>query len=201
MRYRRLLVALVVGGAAFGIASAVQASIPDSDGIVHACYTKNNLHGYPTGALRAIDTDKINGRCTPDENPVDLATPQYVQNVVTSTINPTSFMIRASGTGGPGTLQGNFFCGTGYIATDFSVAASNNTLASNTLINVLTMYNEGEVLTGTPDTFGHLFATLTGSVTLTIHGTCVDGRVFGQPGPVAPINQAQKQATITMSVG
>jgi len=200
MRYKRFLVALAVGGAAFGIASAVQASIPDSSGIVHACYAKNNLHGYPTGTLRAIDTANINGRCTPDENPVDLATPQYVQNVVTSTINATSFMIRASGTGGPGTLQGNFFCGTGYIATDFSVGANANSPASNVLINVLTMYNEGETLTGPPDTFGHLYATLTGSVTCTIHGTCVDGRVFNLPGPVAPINQAKKQATITTTV-
>ena len=47
----RLLAALAVGGAMFGIATAVQASIPDGNGVIHACFAKNN------GALRAIDTD------------------------------------------------------------------------------------------------------------------------------------------------
>ncbi|HEX3455695.1 MAG TPA: hypothetical protein VHS03_13795 [Gaiellaceae bacterium] len=38
MRFRRLLVLVAAGGAAFGIASAVQASIPDASGVAHACY-------------------------------------------------------------------------------------------------------------------------------------------------------------------
>jgi hypothetical protein len=48
-RGRRILVGLVAAGAAFGIASAVRADIPDG-GVIHACYQQ---HG---GALRVIDT-------------------------------------------------------------------------------------------------------------------------------------------------
>jgi hypothetical protein len=56
----RLLIALVVGGALFGIATAVQADIPDS-GVIHACYQKVN------GQLRVIDTSQ-GGTCRPNEN-------------------------------------------------------------------------------------------------------------------------------------
>jgi len=35
----RLLLALAVGGAVFGIATAVRADIPDS-GVIHGCYGK-----------------------------------------------------------------------------------------------------------------------------------------------------------------
>ena len=36
-RGSRILLALAVGGAVFGIASAVQASIPDANGVIHGC--------------------------------------------------------------------------------------------------------------------------------------------------------------------
>ena len=42
----RVLVALVVGGAVFGIATAVQASIPDASGVIHGCYFK-----FPNGEM------------------------------------------------------------------------------------------------------------------------------------------------------
>jgi collagen triple helix repeat protein len=48
----RLLLALAAGAAVFGIATAVQATIPDSKGVIHACYAKIS------GALRVIDTAK-----------------------------------------------------------------------------------------------------------------------------------------------
>jgi hypothetical protein len=48
-RGARLLVALAVGGALFGIAAAVQASIPDPAGVIHGCYKTNK------GDLRVID--------------------------------------------------------------------------------------------------------------------------------------------------
>jgi hypothetical protein len=199
MRSKRVLVALAVAGATFGVATAVQASIPDASGIVHACYTANNLQGYPPGALRAIDTAKINGRCSQNEAPVDLATPQYVQNVVTSTINQTSFMIIASGQiPGPNEIIGNFFCGAGYVATDFATGATDNTFASNALFSVHSFYNEGEVLNGTPNEFGHIFFHISASAGVTIHGTCVDGRVFGLPGPAAPVKLAKSQARVTL---
>src|SRR5947209_18401877 len=67
----RLLVALAVGGAAFGIATAVQASIPDANGVIHACYNTSLAHGNPVGALRVVDTAAVNGRCASWEKPLE----------------------------------------------------------------------------------------------------------------------------------
>jgi len=65
-RGSRLVLALAVGGAVFGIASAVQASIPDSNGVIHGCYAKA---GNPSqGALRVIDSSAA---CKPIENPLN----------------------------------------------------------------------------------------------------------------------------------
>ena len=49
MQARKLLVGLAAAGAAFGIATAVQAAIPDAQGVIHACYDANN------GNLRVVD--------------------------------------------------------------------------------------------------------------------------------------------------
>jgi hypothetical protein len=62
-RSGRVLVALAVGGAVFGIATAVQASIPDATGVFHGCYKQNN------GQLRVIDTGAAQA-CLPSENSV-----------------------------------------------------------------------------------------------------------------------------------
>jgi hypothetical protein len=67
---RRLLLAFAIGSAMFGIASAVQASIPDSTGVIHGCYNTSNAHGVPTGGLRLVDTGKINSLCASWERPV-----------------------------------------------------------------------------------------------------------------------------------
>jgi len=55
----RLLLALVVGGAFFGIATVVQADIPDG-GVIHGCYKTVG------GSLRVIDTS-AGGSCNPSE--------------------------------------------------------------------------------------------------------------------------------------
>ncbi len=52
----KLFVTVAVAGAVFGIATAVQASIPDSSGVIHGCYAKTSKGQQPAGALRAIDT-------------------------------------------------------------------------------------------------------------------------------------------------
>ncbi len=67
----RLVLAVAVGGAVFGIASAVQASIPDASGVIHGCYNTQLAHGSPTGALRVIDTSKPNGNCASWEAPLN----------------------------------------------------------------------------------------------------------------------------------
>jgi hypothetical protein len=81
---RRLLLALVVAGAGFGIATGVQASIPDSSGVIHGCYNASLAHGNPTGALRVVDTSKINGSCASWELPLN-----WNANGVTGATGPT----------------------------------------------------------------------------------------------------------------
>lgn len=202
MRFRRVLIVVVAAAAAFGIASAVQASIPDASGILHACYANNNLHGYPPGNLRAIDTSAANGNCAQGEAPVDIATPQYVQNVVASTVNQTSFMIFGSATIFPApNWVANYSCPPGYVATDTAIGAGDDTGASNDAITVHTLYNDEAANTFVPGPDAHLWFSSTGSPTITIHATCVDGRVFGQPGPAAPIGTAKSQANITLTRG
>jgi hypothetical protein len=67
----RVLLALAVGGAVFGVATAVQASIPEASGVIHGCYNTSLQHGNPPGALRVIDTAKINGNCASWEAPLN----------------------------------------------------------------------------------------------------------------------------------
>jgi hypothetical protein len=63
----RLLIALAVGSAVFGIASVVQADIPDA-GVIHGCYGKP---GTPQkGQLRVRDFDQ-GEQCRIYENPLD----------------------------------------------------------------------------------------------------------------------------------
>jgi hypothetical protein len=63
----RLLLALVVGGAVFGIATAVQADIPDA-GVIHGCYGKPGT--TYKGQLRVRDFDQ-GEQCRLHENPLD----------------------------------------------------------------------------------------------------------------------------------
>lgn len=51
----QLVVAFAVGAGLFGVATAIQASIPDSQGVIHGCFKSA---GNPPGALRVIDTAK-----------------------------------------------------------------------------------------------------------------------------------------------
>jgi hypothetical protein len=52
----RLLLALAVAGAAFGIATAVQAAIPDASGVIHGCYSANGSKQTNGTALNIIDS-------------------------------------------------------------------------------------------------------------------------------------------------
>jgi hypothetical protein len=55
VRGRNAVVALAAAGAAFAVASAVDASIPDAAGVIHACRITQPSLG-PLGALRVVDT-------------------------------------------------------------------------------------------------------------------------------------------------
>lgn len=65
---RKIIVALAVAGATFGIATAVSASIPSPNGVFHGCYA---LHNQTTdkGVLRLVNFDQGEG-CRFYEAPV-----------------------------------------------------------------------------------------------------------------------------------
>ena len=52
----RALVALAAVGALLGLAGIAYATIPDSNGVIHGCYTKASSSTQPPGSLRVIDT-------------------------------------------------------------------------------------------------------------------------------------------------
>ena len=52
---RSLLISLAVAVGVLGVAAAVQAAIPDTQGVIHGCYRAS---GNPAGTLRVIDTGK-----------------------------------------------------------------------------------------------------------------------------------------------
>ncbi len=196
---RRLVVALAVGGAMFGVATAVQASIPDSSGIVHACYNTSLAHGSPTGALRAIDTSAANGNCASWEGSVDLATPQYVQNVVASTVNQTSVMYSAPVSYNINAdWQSTWTCPSGYIGIDAWVQ-SNEYFGHNHYLTVKSEANLESLAGGPPGPDVRICYNIsTGTPWDYVNGvTCVDGRVYGQPGPAAAPHAGVK-ATMTI---
>jgi len=65
----KLLLALAVGGAVFGAVSAVQAAIPDANGVIHGCYQYTTTNGN-YGKLRVFDTAK-GGGCNSLEKPLN----------------------------------------------------------------------------------------------------------------------------------
>jgi hypothetical protein len=89
----RVLLALAVGGALFGIASAVQASIPSANGVIHGCYMKSG------GALNVIDTNVT--ACKSGQTSLD-----WNQRGVTGATGPQG-PFGANGATGPPGLAGS----------------------------------------------------------------------------------------------
>ena len=104
----RLLLALAVGGAIFGIASVVQADIPDS-GVIHGCYGKA---GTPyKGQLRVRDASQ-GEQCRIYENELDWnqtgpTGPTGPAGVPGLAISPVGANLTA---GGPANLTIPLFC-------------------------------------------------------------------------------------------
>jgi len=65
----RIVAGVPVGGAVFGLASAVQASIPSSDGVIHACY-QFSPPDTNRGVLRVINAD-VGEQCRFNEHPLN----------------------------------------------------------------------------------------------------------------------------------
>ena len=93
----RLLLALAVGGAVFGIASVVQASIPDSQNVIHGCYAVKD------GSLRVIDPSAGQSCDTKKEQSLD-----WDQTGPTGTTGPkgTTGARGATGAKGPTGARG-----------------------------------------------------------------------------------------------
>lgn len=131
-RWKRLGIVLVVALAAFGVASAVQASIPDSQGVIHGCYlTKAKLAsaGARAGDLRVIDTEK-GQTCAPDEiavswrqNGATGPTGPMGATGATGPTGPTVPSYVTGSTGGQTIPLGDFYIGVG----GFSAGESNVT--------------------------------------------------------------------------
>lgn len=191
VKTKRLLVALAVAGAAFGIASAVEASIPDSSGVAHGCYyVPPKLGGTQQrpGDLRLIDTDK-GQQCAADEQSVDLATTQYVQSVVATAVNQTSGEFADPlNYNVTGDWQTTWTCDPGYVAIDPWVQ-SNEYFGHNHYLTVKSEANLGSLAGGPPSNQVRIYYNISTGVPWSyMNGvTCVDGRVYGQPGPAKPI--------------
>jgi hypothetical protein len=134
-----LVLALAVGGAVFGIATAVQASIPDSQGVIHACYAKS------TGALRVIDTGHA---CDPRKEGPELNWNQRGPTGATGATgangtNGTNGATGATGTAGPAGATG----ATGANGTNGTNGATGATgpAGSSTVASVGTKRNSSQV--------------------------------------------------------
>lgn len=94
-----------------------------------------------------------------------------------------------------------YVCANGYVATDPAVTASD--LSADTWnLETSGMNNRGEILNGTPNNEENYFFLVWNSTTnVTAHITCVNARVFGLPGPAAPIKQAASQGSISFTPG
>ena len=92
----RFLLAIVAAGAVFGIVSAVQAAIPDSNSVIHGCYQYTTTNGN-YGKLRVFDAAK-GGGCNSLEKPVN-----WNQRGVTGPTGPP----------GPGATGPNTYMNTG----------------------------------------------------------------------------------------
>jgi hypothetical protein len=66
----KVLVALATGGAVFGLVSAVQAAIPDANGVIHGCYQYTTTNGN-YGKLRVFDTANPFAGCNILEKPLN----------------------------------------------------------------------------------------------------------------------------------
>jgi hypothetical protein len=195
MKSKRLLVVLAVVGAAFGIAGAVQASIPDSNGVAHGCYyIPPKLSGTQQlpGDLRLIDTDK-GQHCNSDEGSVDLATTGFVTSNVNQTEITGSFTFAPSAAGDHWV---QWTCG-GWVAVSPTVSVAGtvsdvpSTQAPITLHSIMNVESQNAGTTNAPfGTTTRIYYSTSSTQTIHTQVQCVDPRVFGETYPVsAPVPQ------------
>jgi hypothetical protein len=183
-RMGKVLLVVGVGAAVFGIATAVQASIPDSSGVAHGCYYipgKLSPTSQLPGDLRVIDTDK-GQHCNLNEGSVDLATTGFV----TSTVNQTTIMGRTTF---PGLVVKDWriqwTCG-GWVATNPTVSidpVGGGPTATPLTLHAMT--NAEMQTSGFPGTTADVWFNLSSTQNVHTQVTCVDPRVYGETSPVS----------------
>ena len=187
-RAGRLLLAFGIAAAVFGIATAVQASIPDASGVIHGCYNTSLAHGNPTGALRVIDTSKINGNCASWEAPLNWNAKGVTG--ATGATGPTG----ARGPTGP-TGPGGVIAALGpqtftalsageYVLSETCPVGStaNPVYGSASVTPAYTQrdnFNNGMVASATPDNNGTMHFALSATSDVTLYGSCVTPSAFG----------------------
>jgi hypothetical protein len=132
----RLLVALTVGAAVFGIATVVQASIPSANGVIHGCY-QFSAPNTSKGVLRVINAD-AGEQCRFNEKPLN-----WNAKGVTGATGPTG----PTGPAGPSSTITNFGAETPNISTPTNLATL--TLATGTYSLSGTVYAQTQ--TSSPD--------------------------------------------------
>jgi hypothetical protein len=141
-RGSRVLLALAVGGAVFGIATAVQADIPDG-GVIHACYSKTTL------ALHVIDSDLGQHCNAATEKALD-----WNARGVTGPTGPVAVtMVLGSSTTVPaGGIDGETAtCPSGFVAISGAPLIDPNVHLADLTLVTLDSYNDGMFSGNPPD--------------------------------------------------
>jgi hypothetical protein len=140
-RTARLVAALVVAGALFGIATAVDAAIPDSAGTIHGCYAKTSQGAAPAGSLRVVDSG-IGQVCNANE--VGLNWSQTGPKGSTGAKGPTGAAgpNGATGAQGPAGAEPAF---ANYASGDITMQSGDTRTVADVLLPVGTYTLSGEV--------------------------------------------------------
>ena len=188
----RVLLAVVAGASVFGIVSAVQAAIPDANGVVHGCYIPQGTGPADKMTyLRVIDTDKVSG-CNVHESSVDLASTGYVQSFVQDT---TIMFENDQGTLGAANYQLDNHCPAGWIGFDASASADAANPGNNINLVPHAKWNHGVLAGGTPDGTESYTFTVTASTHVITNGVCVRSATVGL-APVHGSPTAKPTATL-----
>jgi hypothetical protein len=175
----RLLLAVVVGGSVFGIATAVQASIPSADGVIHGCY-QTSPTGTTKGALRVINAE-AGEQCRFNEASLNW-----------NQTGPTGAR-GATGPTGPGGVTA--LATTSFVAPGPSVILTFNCNGAGVANGIWVQdatngfdltprgsFNQGEMGTGTANAFWEIDFSVTAPDTINAYASCVTSSAFGLAG-------------------
>ncbi len=185
---KRIAVACAAAAATFALATAVQASIPGSNGVIHGCY-QFNAPNTSKGVLRVIDADRGEG-CRFNEHPLSWNQRGVTGPTGATGLTGASGPKGATGPTGPGAVEsigtktlkadiGEYAlvldCPQGQIAEDAWVESTDPTAFLQR-----DSFNEGETTNGIPTGRWVDDVSISGPTTLAIYWSCVTpSQAFG----------------------